>query len=288
MRIGFIGAGLMGQGLVKNLLKAGHQVRVIAHRNRAPVEALAKQGALEVSSLADLVRDAEVVMLCLTTSAVVERVMADLKPVLKPGQVVIDAGTSEPESTRRLARELEAMGVRFADAPMAGGPAQADAAEVGVMLGADEATQALIEPVLSAYSARIARFGPPGSGQTAKLISNYLVTGMIALVSEAFGAARKARIDWADLYAVILQGSANSGVLRKMIEPVLQGDFDGYKFSLANAAKDIDYYADVAEKLGCRTELSEAVKKLFAQAVETGHGGRNVSHLLDPAIDEVS
>jgi 3-hydroxyisobutyrate dehydrogenase-like beta-hydroxyacid dehydrogenase len=111
---------------------------------------------------------------------------------------------------------------------------------------------------------------------------------MVALVAEAFGAARTAQIDWEDLYEVMLNGSGNSGVLRKMVEPALKGDFDGYRFALANAAKDISYYAELVEGLGCSTRLTESVAEVFARAVETGHGGRNVSHLLDPAIDDVS
>ena len=97
--------------------------------------------------------------------------------------------------------------------------------------------------MISCYASRIKHFGPPGSGHVAKLISNYLVIGMIGLVSEAFTAARAAKVDWKDLYEVMLNGSGNSGVLRKMMDAALAGDFDGYQFSLANAAKDIGYYA---------------------------------------------
>ena len=86
----------------------------------------------------------------------------------------------------------------------------------------------------------------------------------------------------------MLNGSGNSGVLRKMVEPALKGDFDGYRFALSNANKDIGYYTELAAKLGCMTHLTESVAEIFAKAVETGHGGRNVSHLLDPAIDDVT
>jgi 3-hydroxyisobutyrate dehydrogenase-like beta-hydroxyacid dehydrogenase len=157
-----------------------------------------------------------------------------------------------------------------------------------VLCGASPETFARIEPLLACFATTIRHFGPPGAGHTAKLISNYLVTGMVALVAEAFGTARQAQIDWKDLYEVMLNGSGNSGVLRKMVEPALTGDFDGYRFAVANAAKDIAYYADMAEGLGCSSRLTETVAQVFARAVETGHGGRNVSHLLDPAINEVS
>src|SRR5205085_12590259 len=134
------------------------------------------------------------------------------------------------------------------------------------------------------YATRIKNFGPPGSGNVAKLISNYLVIGMIGLVAEAFTEARAAHVDWADLYEVMLNGSGNSGVLRKMLDGALKGDFDGYRFSIANAGKDIGYYCEMHEP----SALAEAVANMFREAIKGGHGGRNVSHLLDPAIDDVT
>lgn len=287
MHVGLIGAGMMGHGMAANLLRHGHRVSVIAHRNRAPVEDLVAKGAHEARTLAEIAA-AEVILLCVTTSKVVERSIAGLRPHLRPGQVIMDAGTSAPEETKRLAHDLAQIGVAFADIPLTGGPEQAEKGELGVLCGASGETFAEIRPLLSCFATTIKHFGPPGSGHTAKLISNYLVTGMVALVAEAFGAAHRAQIDWKDLYEVMLNGSGNSGVLRKMVEPALKGDFDGYRFALANAAKDIGYYAELAEGLGCSSRLTESVAEVFARAVETGHGGRNVSHLLDPAIDDVS
>jgi 3-hydroxyisobutyrate dehydrogenase-like beta-hydroxyacid dehydrogenase len=287
MHVGLIGAGMMGHGMAANLLKAGHQVTVIAHRNRAPVEDLVEKGAHEAHSLQDIAQT-EVILLCVTTSKVVEDTIRQLRPHLRTGQIIMDAGTSAPAATKKLAHELAALGVAYADIPLTGGPEQAEQGALGVLCGATPETFARIQPLLACFATTIRHFGPPGSGHTAKLISNYLVTGMVALVAESFGAARAATIDWKDLYEVMLNGSGNSGVLRKMVEPALKGDFDGYRFALANAAKDIGYYAELAEGLGCNSKLTESVAEVFARAVETGHGGRNVSHLLDPAIDDVS
>lgn len=287
MHIGLIGAGLMGHGMATNLLKHGRGLSVIAHRNRAPVDDLVAKGAIEAKDLAGIAA-ADVILLCVTTSKIVSVTIAGLKPHLRRGQIVLDAGTSAPDVTRRIARDLASIGVGYADIPLTGGPEQAEKGELGVLCGASDATFATIKPLLACFATTIKHFGPPGSGHTAKLISNYLVTGMVALVSEAFGAAHKAQIDWRNLYEVMLNGSGNSGVLHKMVEPALEGDFDGYRFALDNAAKDIGYYADLAEKLGCATHLTEAVAEVFMKAVETGHGGRNVSHLLDPAIDDVT
>ena len=204
------------------------------------------------------------ILLCVTTSKVVEDTIRQLKPHLRQGQIIMDAGTSAPAATKKLAHELAALGVAYADIPLTGGPEQAERAELGVLCGASDETFARIRPLLACFATTIRHFGPPGSGNTAKLISNYLVTGMVALVAEAFGAARAATIDWKDLYEVMLNGSGNSGVLRKMVEPALKGDFDGYRFALANAAKDIGYYAELAEGLGCNSKLTESVAEVFA------------------------
>jgi 3-hydroxyisobutyrate dehydrogenase-like beta-hydroxyacid dehydrogenase len=287
MHVGLIGAGMMGHGMAVNLLKHGHRVSVIAHRNRSPIDDLVARGALEARSLAEIA-GAEAIILCLTTSEVVAETLQGLAPHLRPAQIVLDAGTSDPGVTARLAREMGSRGIAYADIPLTGGPEQAEQGVLGVLCGADPETFTRIAPLLACFATTVRHFGPPGTGHAAKLISNYLVTGMVALVAEAFGAARLAGIDWKNLYEVMLNGSGNSGVLRKMVAPALEGDFDGYRFALANAAKDIGYYAGLAAGLGCRTPLTEAVAETFSKAVQTGHGGRNVSRLLDPATDDVS
>jgi 3-hydroxyisobutyrate dehydrogenase-like beta-hydroxyacid dehydrogenase len=287
MQVGVIGAGLMGHGMAANLLAHGYDVTVIAHRNRKPIDDLVSRGAREARGLAGIAA-AEAIILCLTTSQVVEEAVDGLCPHMRAGQIIMDAGTSDPEVTRRLARMLTSRGIDYADIPLTGGPEQAEQGKLGVLCGASPETFARISPLLSCFASTVRHFGPPGSGHTAKLISNYLVTGMVALVAEAFSAARNAGLDWKDLYDVMLNGSGNSGVLRKMVEPALNSDFDGYRFTIANARKDIGYYAKLAETLGCGSALSEAVAQTFAKALETGHGDRNVSRLLDRAIDDVS
>jgi 3-hydroxyisobutyrate dehydrogenase-like beta-hydroxyacid dehydrogenase len=288
MKIGFLGVGLMGAGIAGHLMAAGHEVWLMAHRNRTFIDPLLVKGAHEARDLASIAKESETIILCLSTAKVVEDMIAGLAPYLHRGQIIIDTGTTEPETTRRLARELKALGIAYADAPMTGGPEQVAKKETGALIGADDDTYRAIAPLISCYSSRLKHFGPPGSGHVAKLISNYLVIGMIGLVTEAFTTARKAKVDWKDLYEVMLNGSGNSGVLRKMMEAALAGDFDGYRFSIANAAKDIGYYTELAQELDQFTPLTEAVEQIFAKAVATGHGGRNVSHLLDPAIDDVT
>lgn len=281
MRIGFIGAGLMGHGMALNLLEAGHEVSVIAHRNRAPIEDLVSNGASEAKSLGEIAQASDFIFLCLSSSKIVEDTVVSMERSLRKGQIIIDAGTSEPETTRRLASQLAELGVGYADAPLTGGPEQAASGQLGVFCGASSEVFLTLRPLFSCFATIIRHMGPVGSGHTAKLISNYLVTGMIALVAEAFGTARKADIDWRDLYEVMLNGSGNSGVLRKMVAPVLDGNFEGYKFSLANAYKDIGYFKTLAIDLNLETSLVEAVEAVFSAAMIEGLGEMNVSHLLE-------
>jgi 3-hydroxyisobutyrate dehydrogenase-like beta-hydroxyacid dehydrogenase len=284
MQIGLAGAGLMGHGLGRNLLKAGHGLHVIAHRKREVVDDLVAHGAREVFSARELAEGSDVILLCLPGSPQVEAFVDAMLTHLKPGQIILDASTSNPASCVQLAVMLHERGIGFADAPMAGGPEQALAGETGVLVGAEPEVFARIEPVLACYATRIAHMGAAGRGAAAKLVSNYLVTGMIALISDCFSVAKRADVDAAKLYDVMLAGSGNSGALRKMAGPALQGDFDGYKFAIANAAKDIGYFKDMATQLGALSPLAQEIERSYQAALKTGDPQRNVSQLLKGSI----
>jgi 3-hydroxyisobutyrate dehydrogenase-like beta-hydroxyacid dehydrogenase len=286
MQIGFIGAGLMGHGMAANLLKAGHGVTVVAHRNRAPVEDLVQRGARKADGLGELARQSEIVMICVSNSKVVQEVLDGLKPHLAAGQIIVDMGTSDPAVNRRIAAELKGQGIAFAEAPVMGGPDQSAAAELGALVGAEPETFERIRPILEAFCASISHVGPVGSGQTAKLICNYLGLGMAALIADAFTVARKAEIDWSKLYEALLRGSTNSGALRRIMEPALKGDFDGHAFSIANAHKDLTYYTALAEEGGFSSGLAKETMAVFDKAVAEGHGEKRLSRLLDPKLNQ--
>ncbi len=282
MDIALVGAGLMGHGIASNLIDAGHRLTVIAHRNRQPVDDLVSRGAVEAGSLEELAQAAEIIVICVSNSQVVERVISGLKPGLKAGSVILDMGTSEPASNRALAEDLAGLGVDFAEAPLAGGPEQAAAGELGAMVGAADEVFDRIEPILHNCCSAVSHFGPVGSGQTAKLINNYLVCGMIALIADSYTVARHAGIDWQRLFDVMQCGSNNSGALRKMVAPAIHGDYDGYKFSLANARKDMGYYVACADELDMTTHLAREVLSVFRKEEDLGRADLLVSRLLDP------
>ena len=212
-RIGFIGAGLMGHGMAKNIVEKGYPLTVLAHRNRAPVEDLLARGATEAKSPAALARASDVVILCVPSSAEVEACVFAEDGILAgahDGLIVIDCTTAEPTSTERMAKALAAKDVRFADAPLTRSPKDAEAGRLNTLVGADAATLAAIRPVLETFSENVFHIGPVGSGHKLKLINNFLSQGVAALVAEAVTTATKAGVDLRTLFDVVSAGGANS------------------------------------------------------------------------------
>ncbi len=283
-KVGFVGVGVMGHGMAANLLAAGYPLTAIAHRNRAPVEDLVSKGAKEAETLGQLAAASDVIVLCVSNSDVVEQVVSELTPDLRPGMMVIDTGTSSPVSTRKVADQLAAHEVAFVEAPVTGGVKQAAAGELGALVGSDDATYETVRPLLEAFCAQVHHFGPPGAGNTAKLLNNYMVMGLIALITETFTKADQADIDWQKLYDVVICGSADSGALRRIIGNAVQGDFGGYVFDVNGALKDISYFCDMAESMNGKSPMASAVHQVFADAVAAGHGDRLVSELLAPGV----
>lgn len=281
-RIALAGAGIMGKGMGQRLLAAGYRLTVIAHRNRANIDALVADGAQEAGTPAALVRNADVILLCLPDTQTARNMIASFEHHLQPGQIVVDMGTSEPALAAEMVERLEARGCFFADAPVAGGAIQAAEGKLGALVGASPAVLEQITPVLSVLCARISAMGPPGSGAKAKLISNYLVVIMVESIVETYDMARRAGVDWSELYGAMLQGSNNSVALQRIIEPALTGNYDGYRFSVAHALKDLRYFLAMTDDLGGRSDSAIATLRFYEDAVAAGKGEWNVSRLLQP------
>jgi 3-hydroxyisobutyrate dehydrogenase-like beta-hydroxyacid dehydrogenase len=284
--IGFIGAGMMGSGICKNLLKAGYPLSVVAHRNRGPIDELVKLGAKEVASTAELAKVADVIMLCVDRAETVEQIFAGLSPTLRSGQLVIDVTTGKPDSAKALAARLAARDVTYVDAPVVGAPSHAAAGQLGTLVGADAATFERVKPILDSYSAQVSLFGPVGAGITGKLLNNFLTQGTCQLIVQAYRAARRHGVDWEKLYNIMLQGAARSGSLERIIGNALQGNFKGQQFSIANAAKDIDYSGALLAGDADGARLQAAVLAALKRPVEAGLGDRFVSEMLDPELEQ--
>jgi 3-hydroxyisobutyrate dehydrogenase-like beta-hydroxyacid dehydrogenase len=273
-RIGFIGAGLMGHGMAKNIVEKGYPLTVLAHRNRAPIEDLLARGATEAASPAAIAQACDVLILCVPSSTEVEAcVFADdgILAGAHDGLIVIDCTTAEPSSTARVAKALAAKNVRFADAPLTRSPKDAEAGRLNTLVGADDATLAAIRPVLATFCENVFHVGPLGAGHTLKLINNFLSQGAAALVAEAVTTATKAGIDLRTLFEVVSAGGANSSVFQRFMPWVL-GEESGMVFKLKNGQKDVRYYTHLAEAVGSTAFLGEAVHQIYTLAAAQGEG----------------
>lgn len=285
-RIGFIGAGLMGRGMVQNLLRAGHPLMVYVHRNRAGIDDLLALGARETADLLEIARQSDVVMMCVSNADTVRAVIDGLLPGLRKGQTIIDATTSNPAVTRQVAGRLAEREIRYADAPVTGGPAESAAGRLASLIGCDEEDFAKVREIVSCYSKVALRIGAVGAGHRAKLLNNFVSQGTSVLLAEAYCRAREEGVDWKALYSVMETGAARSGTLEKMVKPALDGDYDGSRFSLRNALKDYGYFCEMAEASPRGpSPLANRIREVFRLAVEKGYGDRYVSALLDPRCD---
>jgi 3-hydroxyisobutyrate dehydrogenase-like beta-hydroxyacid dehydrogenase len=271
-RIGFIGAGLMGHGMAKNIVERGFRLGVLAHRNRTPIDDLLQRGATEANTPAALARASDIVILCVPSSAEVELCVFAENGIMAgahDGLIVVDSTTAEPASTERVAKALASKNVRFADAPLTRSPKDAEAGRLNALVGADDATLAAIRQVLETFCENIFHIGPVGSGHKLKLINNFLSQGTAALVAEAVTTATKAGVDLATMFEVVSAGGANSSVFQRFMPWVLSGD-SGMEFKLKNGQKDVRYYTHLAEAVGSTAFLGEAVHQIYTLAAAQG------------------
>src|SRR5512143_3448258 len=284
-RIGFIGLGLMGHGIAKNLVTKGFPLTVRVHRNRAPLEDLLAAGATEVATSADVARASDIVMLCVTGAPEVEEIVHGengIASAARAGLVVVDTSTSEPGTTAKLRAALAPAGVRFVDAPLARTPVEAEQGRLNIMVGADDATFATLKPVLQAFCENIIHAGPAGHGLMIKLLNNFVAQAIATATAEACAAAAKSGVSIRKLHEVISAGAVNSGIFQMMVGKMLDGgDLTGLKFTLVNAMKDLRYYTHFAESLPVCGIVGEAVHQSLVNANLLGFGDKYVASLIE-------
>jgi 3-hydroxyisobutyrate dehydrogenase-like beta-hydroxyacid dehydrogenase len=283
-RIGFIGVGMMGHGMAKNLLAKGFPLSLRVHRDRTKVADLLAAGAKEAKTNAEVAAGSDIVILCVTGSPQVEEIVRGADGILaaaRKGLTVIDTSTAEPGSTLALRAELAAKGVDFIDAPLARTPKEAEEGRLNTMVGADDAAFARIKPVLAAYCENIFHVGPAGAGHTLKLVNNFMALTIVASIAEAFAVASKAGVKLDKLFEVVSQGALNSPIFQMVAGGAVAGDLTRMKFSVQNAAKDLRYYTHLAESLPVASFLGEAVHQSFELAVAMGLGEKLIPSMIE-------
>ncbi len=282
-RVGFVGLGLMGHGMAKNILEKGHPLTVTAHRNRAPVDDLTARGAKEAATLHDLAAASDIVVLCVTGSPQVEAVLSGPGGLASAGKelIVVDCSTSDPSSTVKLAAALAPIGITLVDAPLSRTPKDAEAGTLDVMAGGDDAVFERVRPVLEKFAGRIVRTGPVGSGHTMKLLNNFVSLGYAALYSEALTLGAKAGLTPQVFDSVIRGGRMDCPFYQTFFTWVLQRDPNAHRFSISNALKDLTYLSAYANAAGVANPLGAAVRNSFAFAAGAGKADDFVPMLSD-------
>ncbi|MFT5113152.1 MAG: 3-hydroxyisobutyrate dehydrogenase-like beta-hydroxyacid dehydrogenase [Parasphingorhabdus sp.] len=281
--VGFIGLGLMGAAMVEHMQNNGYKLTVMANRSRTAVDAAVGRGAAEVFSAKEVAQNSDIIMLCMDTSASVEsRMLGDdgIIAGLSDGNVVIDFGTSMPDSTRELGKSVAAMGAQYLDAPLGRTPAHAREGLLNIMCSGDDAAFQKVKPVLEVLGENVFHLGALGTGHTIKLINNFVGMTAASALAEAFVTAENAGVDPKQLYDVMSSGPLHSGMMDFVAAFALENDATKLEFSIRNARKDVGYYASMLDDLGMPSIMSNGTKQALGIATNTGHGDNKVSQMV--------
>ena len=287
-RIGFIGLGVMGRPMARNLLARGFSV-VVHSRSRGPVDELVAAGAQAATTPADVARQSAIVVTMVPDSPDVEAVLEGADGVfaaLAPGSLIIDCSTIAPAVARRLAARAAELGSAMIDAPVSGGEVGAKSASLSIMIGGDTSSVERARPVLEAMGnkERIVHIGPSGSGQLCKVCNQMVIGGTLAAVSEAFALARKAGVDPARVRTVLLGGFASSRVLDAHGERILNSNYvPGFRAQLF--AKDLGIAAETLAEYQTPAPVAAVVQQLVTALVAAGHADADYSALATVLFD---
>jgi 3-hydroxyisobutyrate dehydrogenase-like beta-hydroxyacid dehydrogenase len=283
MRIGFVGVGLMGHGMAKNLVEKGFPLKVMGHKNRKPVEDLRKRGAKEATSVANLVDATDIIILCVTGTPQVEDIVYrkdGLMALARKGMIIIDASSSEPASTAKIHADFKKKGIVFVDAPLTRTPVEAEQGRLNTLVGADAKTFKTIKPVLQAYCENIFHIGPSCAGHKIKLINNFFAIGTMALIAEAYTTCVKVGLDPKKFVELVGKGAVNSNMFQMVAGGAAEGDFTRAKFAIVNGYKDATYYNRMIDHEQIVGPLAAAVQQSLKHANALGFGEEFMPSLI--------
>lgn len=283
-RVGIVGVGLMGHGIAKNILKKGYSLAFLDHAGNQPVDDLLAAGAISCSSAREVAEKADVVLLCVTGSPQVEAVLFESDGVLEgltQGTIVVDCSTSMPSSTAKVAAKVEAVGGYLVDAAMTRTPKEAEEGRLNLIVGADRSLFEQLHPLLTSFAEVITHAGEVGSGHTLKLLHNFVSLGFSAVLAEATAASRQAGIADEAFLEVLTKGGGGGVVLERLRPFIEANDSSGFRFSVANAHKDLGYYHTMTDELNATRGVAGAVAALYASVEDKTMAVPELIRLLD-------
>jgi 2-hydroxy-3-oxopropionate reductase len=272
--LGFIGLGVMGAAMARNLIKAGF--KLTAHnRSSAKVDQLVREGAANGGTPAGVARASEVIILCVPDTPDVERVLFSDDGVIhgaRTGAVVIDCSTISPTATVEFAQRLKQQGVEMLDSPVSGGPRGAQDGTLSCMIGGDAATVQRCMPIFKAIGKTFTHVGASGAGQACKACNQLVIVGTLMAVAEAFALAKKMAIDPDKVRDALLGGSAQSFVLQNHARRLLDGALQpGFRAELM--LKDIKLALGAGRDTGSFMPVTALGAQMFAALCNSGRGG---------------
>ncbi len=285
-RIGFIGLGVMGEPICRNLVrKAGVPVTAFDMQTE-PLTRLAAEGAQRAASMAELVASVDIVFLCLPSGEIVHQIAHQPEGLLasmRDGQVLVDLSTSSVDTTRALAEAFAQQGVAFADAPLARTRAAAEAGTLSVMVGAPPDLFERLRPLIATFATEITLCGGVGCGQVVKILNNLVLFETVLVLAEAKLIGERAGVDPALLFDTLSKGSADSFALRSHgMKSMLPGDFPERAFSVRYARKDLGYAMKLAQAAGVEASAAQTVNDFYDRAIAAGLGD-----LYHPVISQL-
>ena len=274
--IGFIGLGVMGEPICRNLVKKSGRPVVAFDLSAEPLERLRGDGAAIAPSVAEVFAQSEIVFYCLPSGKHVRALFEDRGGILdsvRAGQTVVDLGTSPVKLTREMAARLDAKGARFADAPIARTREAAINGTLSVMVGGSPELFAHVEPLIRFFASEVTHCGGTGAGQVTKIMNNMVLFQTVNALCEAAAIARRSGVDPKLLFETLSKGSADSFALRNHgLKAVIPGDFPERAFSTEYALKDLAYALDLARDVALETPGAELAGGVLQKAIDAGHG----------------
>ena len=279
--IGFIGLGLMGKPMARNILKAGFPL-IVHNRSKASESELAAQGAKVAESPATLAHQVDILMTCLPDSPDVEQVLLRENGVLhgaRPGLIVIDHSTIKPGVARKVAAELKSQGIEFLDAPVSGGQIGAEQATLTIMIGGDAAVLERVRPALEAVGKTLTHVGDSGAGQVAKCCNQIMVAAQMTAMAELLIFARKAGADPRKVVHAIRGGAAQCWTLDTKPDRLFAGNRQpGFKARMQ--LKDLGIVMETAGEHGMSLPGAAISTQLYDDMVQMGLGDQDNSALV--------
>lgn len=273
MKIGLIGLGGMGRGLAKNMVAKGLDLTV-SDLDQSRVALAVTQGAVAGGTSVDMASACEVLMICVTTAEAVQDIALGPNGALaamSPGNMLVDHTTVSADHVDKMRAACEAVGVGYVEAPMTRTPAHADRGEVNILFGGEADQLDQLRTIFDTYAENIFHVGPAGHAIRLKLIHNYIAFANVATFCEGFALAAKEGLDMSKVIGIISAAGGKSGMMDLYGEMTLLRDFTPH-MSLANAQKDVRYYAEWLERAGLPGFMAQSVHQTYALASIMGHG----------------